>query len=463
MKSVILFLFGMAFIVNLAAQDCDCLSQFSFVKTYYENNNPAFQKLKNDPAEFSNYEEQVKKLTRKIGKEKSNDRCRIYFEKYITLLKDHHSGIDYNISRLPVDLTSRQSLDSFKSTPSYKAFKKIKIDSASLVAALNTKPGNSIEGLYTNGGSLLIGIMQSGKNHYKGVVIKKTSLLDPGHILLEFKKHGNATYDCIYHTGLLALNFQNLYQEIKVADGKIPEFGFSKLGPESNRHSIPYEFRSLDSSTNYLRLTSFNRNLKAELDSFYQSVSAVIRQTPKLIIDLRNNGGGSEECYYELVKYFYTRPLKIDRAEVWVTPEIIRKYNESGYSPDLVGRMSMANTSTFIPQTSGSPGTWEMEGTRYPERVVFLFNRGTASAAEGMILYGMQSSKVITMGVNSGGYLGYGDVVAETIPCGKYSLRTTTTMYRDKSTYEFTGISPAIRLNENEDWIEAARKQLDKK
>ena len=52
---------------QLFAQNCDCSTQFSTVVTYFENNNPAFQKIKADRKEHQVYLAGVKKL-QKEGK-----------------------------------------------------------------------------------------------------------------------------------------------------------------------------------------------------------------------------------------------------------------------------------------------------------------------------------------------------------------------------------------------------------
>lgn len=451
-------------LLRAAGQDCDCASQFSFVKTYFESNNPAFQKIKNSPSEYKNYLAQVKLLTGQVSKESSTDRCNIYFEKYIALLKDHHSGIDFKIARLPVNTNSKESIDSFQSTAAYKAFAKIAVDTAALIATLQAKPVEGIEGLYATRSGLFFGITKTTPGHFIGVVLRKTNLLDVGHVLLEFTQKTGNTFDCIYHTGLLALNFQNMYTEVRVADGKIPALGFSKMGlPPAAQREKSYRFQVLDSATNYLKLTSFDRGLKAELDSFYRGIDAAIQSKPYLIIDVRDNGGGSEECYYDLVKYIYTKPLQTDQAEVWVSPDNIQRYQEASYSPQLIERMKNAKQGVFIPQTRDSMSYWTMEGTGNPKRVALLFNRQTASSAEGLILYCLQSSKVITIGENSGGFIGYGDVMAAPLPCGKFSLRSTTTKYENKSKYEFVGIKPMYQLSAKQDGVVTAKSLLHKK
>src|SRR5512143_1735684 len=114
--------------LNATSQDCSCAAQFSFVKNYFETNNPAFQKIRQDNAAFAVYTKKLAQLTAKIRTEKSNDRCNIFFEEYIALLKDHHSRVDLNLQRLNIDLNSPKAVDSFKATPQYQSFKKMAID-----------------------------------------------------------------------------------------------------------------------------------------------------------------------------------------------------------------------------------------------------------------------------------------------------------------------------------------------
>ena len=218
---------------------------------------------------------------------------------------------------------------------------------------------------------------------------------------------------------------------MRIEHGQIPFLGFSK-GSVPASLGKNYEFKELNDSTNYIRLLSFDARLTRELDSFYRSIDQAIRSKPYLIIDIRNNGGGSESSYFNLLPYAYTRPLHIDTASVWVTPENIKRYEEAttGDYKDLVARMKKATPYSFIPHAETAQYTWSMDSvTVYPNKIALLFNRGTASAGEGMIQYFIQSNKVITIGENSGGYIGYGNVMNAPVPCGKFTVQSTTTRY----------------------------------
>ncbi|HEX8676648.1 MAG TPA: S41 family peptidase, partial [Segetibacter sp.] len=313
-------------------------------------NNPAFQKIRNDAKAYREYAAEVQTLTKKIKKETSSERCIVWLEKYVELLKDHHSGIDINLKRLQLDFNSPDVIDSFKKTFTYRSFKMIKVDSTQLYSQLKSKPSSDIEGIYTNGGSITFGVVQNKKNHYTAVVLKKSKLLDVGHILLALEATKDPfVFKSIYNIGLLGFNFQKLYKTVEVKNGKIPIYGFYKSDVQPEEEQPTFSFKELDTQTNYLKLTSFDYSLKDKLNAFYKTIESAITSKSYLIIDLRNNGGGSEECYFNLLPYVYTKPFKIDDVELWVSPENIKQYEKyQNKNGELISRMkSQRSTALF--------------------------------------------------------------------------------------------------------------------
>ena len=65
------------------------------------------------------------------------------------------------------------------------------------------------------------------------------------------------------------------------------------------------EYKTLNDSTSYLRISSFSSELNAKIDSLYKKIDSEILKKPYLIIDVRNNGGGSDGNVYPLLKYIY--------------------------------------------------------------------------------------------------------------------------------------------------------------
>jgi hypothetical protein len=448
----------------LMAQTCSCTTQLNYVINYFEQNNPAYQKIKDDTGLYSNYKAAVKKLQTDAKKEKDLDLCIRVLEHYVGLLKDHHSGIGFNLKRK--DLTDSTKVAAYKNTATYLEFKKIQVDTTSLLNKLRVKNMADIEGVYSDGRSIVFGIIQKEKkpDQYWGVVLKPNKLMDPGHILLELNRLPDSSFDVYYNIGLLGFNFRKIFKNMTIENGQIPNLGFSK-GTAPTQGGKTYEFKELNDSTNYLRLTSFDARLTKELDSFYLTIDKAIKSKPYLIIDIRNNGGGSESSYFNLLPYAYTKPLHIDSASVWVSPENIKRYEEAttGEYKDLVARMKKAKPFSFIPQSEDAINTWTLDsGTVYPKKIALVFNRGTASAGEGMIQYFIQSDKVVTIGENSGGYIGYGNVMNAVVPCDKFTVQSTTTRYLQKSKYEFVGIEPMYKVNKGKDWISFAQEILNK-
>lgn len=442
------------------AQPCDCMTQFSFIKNYFEQNSPAFQNIKN---EQHNYDHQVQNLIQGINYQTDEKECYQILEHYVTLLNDHHSSIDYLFERQKLDTPAQ--VDSFKQTPYYRHFKKYNGDLSALDTKLKSRPAHDFSGIYYLSSGPRIAITENplASGFYLGVVLDSTRFLEPGHILLEFQQISGDTLFCTYHLGLMGYQPTSLFKTVISRSNGINEIDLSKQLKSEPSSSVnrPFDIIILNKQTVYLRLNSFDRVYCADMDSFLRAQAHVLGNHPNLIIDIRNNSGGDERCFFELLPYLYTSPLAVDQAQVWVTPDNITRYKEVGYNPTLIQRMEQAKPFSFISQQKRLLKYWKLKpAKRSPQRVVLLFNRGTASSAEGLILYARQSKKVITMGQNSGGYLAYGDVMSTSTPCGKYRLSCTTTRYKNSSRYEYLGIPPQVFLDQNSDWIQAALLQF---
>ncbi|WP_292015149.1 S41 family peptidase [Chryseobacterium sp.] len=65
-----------------------------------------------------------------------------------------------------------------------------------------------------------------------------------------------------------------------------------------------------ESNTLLLRIPSFNGTLKKDIDSVTAANQSKIESTETLIIDIRNNGGSSDNSFAKIIPYLYTNPIR---------------------------------------------------------------------------------------------------------------------------------------------------------
>ncbi|MFM9952180.1 MAG: S41 family peptidase [Saprospiraceae bacterium] len=475
--SAIILTFVLLIPLTGLAQPCNCETEFDAVQQYFEANHPGFQ-TNFTGKKLVVYKAEVAKLKKAVASKRLKEDCLVYLSKYTDLLQDHHIGISSNISGLKrLDLSAPEALDRFKNSAAYLAKESISIDTAQLIAYLASPKASMVEGIYTNGRLQIAVLKNKTKTRdFVGIAIRTASkLVNDGHVVLELKRISGDKYFVKYHLTGFDPAVITMVSDLK--NGEIPQIGYAKVQAQSPK-STPFEFRELDAQTNYVRLSSFEGALYNDYETFYESISGRITDKPWLIVDLRDNGGGSEQCYYGLMPFLYSRPMMLDTSEIWVSPDNIRRYEEalarqeqdsasygaatlSGTRRTLA-KMKAAKPFSLVLETEDYPSEpWTYDSvTTYPRKVAILFNRGTASAAEGLIYYARQSDKVVTIGENSGGYLGFGNAMTTTTPCGGYTIACTTVKYRTKSKNEFIGFPPQYRAPAQGDWVDFAKEVL---
>ena len=78
----------------------------------------------------------------------------------------------------------------------------------------------------------------------------------------------------------------------------------------------------INENTVYLHIPFFYPSEKAKIDSVLQKNETLIKSSPNLIIDIRNNGGGADRSYEELLPYLYTHPIRVVSLE-WLSTDVM--------------------------------------------------------------------------------------------------------------------------------------------
>ncbi|HYC30125.1 MAG TPA: S41 family peptidase, partial [Chitinophagaceae bacterium] len=309
----------LSFVVN--AQTCDCQQELNFVRQHMEKNHPGFNSDIKDPNQPA-YKAFVQSLEQKIAADKSGKHCIAYLKQYMFYLKDHHINI-YG-SSVNVREDSSAAVEAFLTSPAFTSTERIQVDSAQL------KDLSGLEGIYsTPDGTYTIAVIKSPNEtrDYAGVILSsKSKLWETGQVKLELKQLNDSVLQVYTYLRNHSLN----YDEVRGTD--LP--GWQKQLPAGSTNGSEqlsrdiFTFKLLDSNTAYIAIRSFAGGYATLLDSAYKAVMPEIKKRRNLIIDVRNNGGGSDLNYKALMPFIYTDPIVGDVVDYYATPDNIKAYEQ---------------------------------------------------------------------------------------------------------------------------------------
>lgn len=207
--------------------------------------------------------------------------------------------------------------------------------------------------------------------------------------------------------------------------------GYLKKLPLYNRKA---EFRKLTDKSFLIRIPENSYENVTRVDSLAKLYKDDIEKTETLIIDVRNNDGGTVSAYYPLLPFIYTNPIKTVNASLYCSPGGIKDYEQSFndymISPKVDSNVAALYRKTLV-EMKAKPGifilypgdTIKYDNIKeYPKNVAIITNHGTLSAAELMLLDFRQSKKVKLFGENSGGAVDHLDYYHVMSPSKKYWL-----------------------------------------
>lgn len=207
----------------------------------------------------------------------------------------------------------------------------------------------------------------------------------------------------------------NYVRNLQLVNNRLALLNLTKEGFNDNYLQLSskeplFSFRRLDGSTDYIRIGSFStfKAFKNAGDSLFpllpDSVSA-----PNIIVDLRNNGGGSGRIAKRFAKQ-------------------IKKFAKK-------------------------------------KKVYLVFNQHTVSAAEMFIIDLKKHKNIFTAGENTPGMITYGNNAGTraNIESSNFGLYITDMPGKAKHfRYEDIGLVPAIKLDPSRDWIEQLMELIKK-
>jgi hypothetical protein len=479
-EKIFLVIFFIAFSNILKAQDCNCKELTSNLIELVEQNYAGF-KFKVTGKEHNDYKKLKDNLILKSSSSEKGE-CNQLLNQYINYFKDKHLRISTELQTL----TDVEKADFFSKTSLVTTEEK-RVKEISLKGVTTT-----IEGIWQSEDDVYkIAIIRMG-DYFEGIILEtKSPSWKVGQKKITFSPTLHNTFSANF---LNSDRFSILGNAYLIGENIIkgPYYTWRRYQADSVRKdslqaiinkiipSYKIEFKHLSDSTNYLRVPSFFPHYKKEIDSILALNKKIILACPYLIIDVRDNGGGLDDSYKELISYVYTNPIirypvskLASELNIKMTEEYLLNYGKDlsgevkNYIKSEIETMRKYKNTFTIPQKKVFLETRDTI-YRNPKKIGVIINENCASSAEQFILACKQSFKVKTYGVATSGTLDFSNV-APLIFSKKYNKMqyylfcpTSVSNTLALMPIDEGGIQPDFLLNYSElDWVDYVKKYLE--
>ena len=459
MKAILLLLLLLCNTV-LYAQECDCRKKFDSVHVYLSKNYVGFID-KVTPATQHAYTSMLAKLRLQAASVKGATHCMLLIDRYLRYFKDHHLSLVINY----VPVTENIQL------------------SPAQLDLLEKQPAAALTGIYEMDTVYKVALVRSshGIRSYAAVVIQSASpAWKPGEVKFELASTGHGRFDVIRYLDNRRIRFDTL-SFTKQWNG-LTALGWQKEGspgmPQTAavaEDTASFYFRQLNDSTGYLRIGSFDAAYYPVADSVLNANDAYLRKNTQLIIDVRDNGAGTNKLIERLRPLMYTQPVKIIGADFYATPDNISAWGrildeQAGQLPSeyveqirkviqegdgLQGRLVSMGPDENMILPSPLPA---------PAKIGVLINGQCSNTAEQFLLEAAQSKKVKLFGTATQGALDYSQVNEVKFTAPDFSVDYPVTRSRRIMAgqgIDDKGIQPAVKIDFHKaGWLEEILKQL---
>ncbi|RZJ79803.1 MAG: hypothetical protein EOO20_26530, partial [Chryseobacterium sp.] len=330
-------------------------------------------------------------------------------------IRDNH----FAFFQLPVTtpFRTKESIDSFVQTVTFKEYPAVNLSIDSLKAALSAKESSSVEGVYYYDKFYTLGVFKAGEKEYTGIILSsELKFWTPGQVAFRLYESRPNTFKGVYahpYTKHFMLhNIEKYYDQTLAGANFFASFSTAtytkrkdvKDYVNSTRKTPEFEFRQIDENIQYIRVGTFQRNKVTSKKSadFYDSIQPLLK-SDNIIFDLRNNMGGAS---YEAKKYV----------------KMIKRFARH-------------------------------------HKVYLLLNFTTLSQAEIVTIRLKNKRNIITVGQTTKGMVAYGQNMSnrEYLPSKRFVVETTDMKDGNFQEYEDVGIEPKIWLTSDADWIEQVK------
>jgi hypothetical protein len=469
----------------LRSQNCSCADNFTWLKETFEKNDAGFEYALKQKGEET-YKKQTEITIEKVKSIKEKDKCIEALDEWLKFFRKGHVWIDFVAGETS---KTSNSVDKEKIKAQYKDWEKFKYNESDFRNYVSKLKEPTLEGIWKSSPNYTIGIKKTG-SEYIGFIINADGIYwSKDQVKFRIKESGkelNGIYYMLNHSSMELKDIRLLGNNYLQFDNGVWE----RLNPVFPRDKeldtyfrfmetrLP-QFEKLNATTAILRIPSFDESFRKNIDSLVLANKKIITSTENLIIDLRNNGGGSDGSFSELIPLIYTDPIRTIGVEYLSTPLNNKRMEEFLNDPDSSDEDKRwikealtklnANIGKFVSLDSAAVSVDTYDTVyAYPRNVGIIINGGNGSTTEQFLLAAKQSKKVKLFGTTTFGSLDISNMYSVKSPCKDYELGYC--LSKSKRIPEFTidgkGLQPDFLIDKTipqHEWIQFVNKILNNK
>jgi len=433
MKNLVILLFLSS--IASVAQDCSCENNLNWLIKTVEENDAGFQHILNQKGNEA-YNTHNDIFKEKVKTFENIEDCTTILNEWTKFFRNAHLSV--LLAQPQVPLTNEEIITKYSGRETYKIPQK---EFSEYVAKIKEP---TFEGIWKSG-IYKIGILKdksSTEEKYIGFIIKADGVYwTEGQVKLEiYKSEGKYAADFILrnHTKELSQNVTLVEKNYITIGSKIlkriePKF---EINTEVEKDfdllsSNDANLIELSKETMLLRIPSFAMLAKKHLDSILTLNHKEIVGHKNLIIDVRNNSGGSgasDQAYQNIIPYIYTNPIEIVDVQFLSTPLNNKRMQDMIDSPNLpepnknwarnVLKKLNTNLGGFVDINDSIISRMTLDKVyEYPKNVAVLTNDKNKSTTEQFLIDAKQSTKVKLFGTTTSGSIDIAGMHYTKFPC----------------------------------------------
>lgn len=394
-----------------AQSDCNCAENFKWVKETFEKNDAGFQYII-DQKGLPAYKNFTDSILIKISKASTKQQCVELIHDWLLFFRKDH----FSISAL---------YNGQGDNTAQKRWPQIRLQEDQL-KKLATRTPPSFTGIWETAGAI-IGIIQKG-NQYEGAILSSE---DSSWKKSELKLHINQDSSAIFYRGnhiaekitkarMIGKNTLKLdYIYLTRIYPGFKEDDTIKLYNQEMCASVPF-IKKLSEKMVLFRVPTFNSRAKKNIDSLITANAPLLKSAENLIIDIRNNGGGSDATYDNILPFLYTNPIRTQRVLMYSTKlnnrrmlDFYNHWEQYGLTKEFSlwakkqYPILQRHLGEFVNLEPGQTVSIYKQDSIFknPQHVAIITNEYNGSSAEQFLLEARQSLKVKLFGNTTAGVL----------------------------------------------------------